>query len=308
MAVILTITGLTTFAEDAQIEPPTVEVPAVPTYSVTFRYTSDSTASTGISYETYSDIILNEVGFKIVEDLPIGHVIYDNPETSYIDGIRVNGDTVDSFKVVTSEDVSQYVVDLRIVYDEGVLGDIARMSDGTYDWTQLLANPVVLLQLGYWALAIITVIVGLITSIFGKKTKVKTADEISSNVTNAAEVALTRIEERVTETVIAEFTPVFQTILNDMENVIKAVTISTSKSKDAPLALLDVLQDTVKSNDINAIIDNVRQAIVEKAQRDLANHDNTIATLHAIANQEPVPITPPTETRENVEPEHKSVF
>ena len=268
MAVLLTVTGLTTFAEDTQIEPPTVEVPDVPTYSVTFRYTSDSTASTGISYETYSDVILNEVGFKIVEDLPIGHVIYDNPETSYIDGIRVNGATVDSFKVVTSEDVSQYVVDLRIVYDEGVLGDIARMSDGTYDWTQLLANPVILLQLGYWALAIITVIVGLITSIFGKKAKVKTADEISSNVTNAAEVALTRIEERVTETVIAEFTPVFQTILSDMENVIKAVTISTSKSKDAPLALLDVLQDTVKSNDINTIIDNVRQAIVEKAQRD----------------------------------------
>lgn len=318
LSLLLTFTQFSVFAEEAQIEPEPGEVLETQepsesdvVYNVLFKYTADSTAQAGITYETYSDSILNEVGFKIVEDLPIGHEIYDNPETAYIDGIRVNGNTVDSFKIpVKDETITTYTVDLRIVYSEGVLGDIAKMSDGTYDWSQLLANPVILLQLGYWALAIITVIIGLITSIFGKKTKVKTADEISSNVTNAAEVALVKIKESVTETVIAEFTPVFQTILKDFENVVKAVTLSNSKSKDAPLALLDVLQDTVNSTDVNALIDNIRKTIEEQSLKDSSAHAGNVATLHAIATQEDAVPSPTSDNRgvKDDEPKTKSVF
>lgn len=318
LSLLLTLTGVSVFAEEGQIEPsqgetPEVQEPSEPVivYNVLFKYTSDSTAHAGITYETYSDSILNEVGFKIVEDLPIGHEIYDNPETAYIDGIRVNGNTVDSFKIpVTDANVAVYTVDLRIVYSEGVLGDIAKISDGTYDWSQLLANPVILFQLGYWALAIITVIIGLFTSIFGKKTKVKTADEISSSVTNAAEVALVKIKESVTETVIAEFTPVFQTILKDFENVVKAVTLSNSKSKDAPLALLDVLQETVNSTDVNALIDGIRKAIEEQSLKDSSTHADNVATLHAIATQEDAVPSPTSDNGgvKNDEPKTKSVF
>lgn len=295
------VIGIPVFAEESSDS-------VVNPYSVSFKYTSDSTYHGGFTYETYSDNILNETGFKIICDLPIGHEIYDNPDTPHIDGIRINGNTVESLKFAIKDTcVDAYTVDVRLVYSEGVLGDIAKMSDGTYDWTQLLANPVMLLQLGYWALAIITVIIGLITSLFGKKAKVKTADEIATSVKDAAEVSLEKIKNSVTETVIAEFTPVFQTLLKDIENVVKAVTLSTSKSKDAPLALLDVLQDTISSNDVNSLIENVRQAILEKAERDANVHDSNAATLHAIANQESTAL-PVASENPNAETHPKSVF
>lgn len=298
MLVLMILTScfcISAFAEDAPEVPEISEIPDVPTpevqektaftdYTVTFRFTSDSTYAAGMSYETYSDAILDESGFKIIHTLPVGHVIYDNPETAYIDGIRINDATTNSFKVpVVDDSVSTFVVDVRTVYADGILGDIARISDGTYDWTKLLENPIMVLQFAYWALAIITVIVGIFASLFGRKTKVKTADDISSSVTSAAEAALVKIENRVTETVIEEFTPVFKTILADFENVVKAVTLFTSNSKEAPIALLDVLKDASSSNDVTSLIDSIRQVALDKLKQDEDEHTSRVALLQAIA-------------------------
>lgn len=284
---IFSVFGVAVYAE----EPVSESVPSefFTEYTVSIKYTDDSTCKSGVLYETYSDSILNEAGFKLVADLPIGHVIYDDPETSYIDGIRINGSTVETLKVpVDGTGVTEYVVNVRTVYTEGVLGDIARMSDGTYDWTKLLENPVMVFQLAYWALAILTVVAGLITSVLGKKKKVKTADEIASSVDAVAKEALSKIEHKVTDTVITEFTPVFDTILKGLENVVKAVTLSTSNSKEAPSALLDVLKESATTDDVNALIDNIRKAVESKAEESAISHAENAAILHAIAHSEDV--------------------
>ena len=305
----LTLFNVVAFAEDTPVEVPE-QTPVE--CSVIFKYTSDSVYSGGLTYEMYSDAILGEVGFKIVTDLPVGYVIYDDPETAHIDGIRINGTTTESLKVpIASDSTALFTVDVRVVYAEGILGDIARMSDGTYDWTQLLANPVVLLQLGYWALSILTLVVGMFASLFGKKVKVKTADDIASSVASVAETSLTQIKESITETVIAEFTPILQTILKDLENVVKAVTLSTSKSENAPIALLDVLQDTVSSTDVNALIDNVRQSVVSRVAANAKAHADNAATLHAIATADSTPtvvVEPVEEVLPVVETQTKSIF
>lgn len=282
---IFSVFGVAVYAEESVSE--SVSSEFFTEYTVSIKYTDDSTCKSGVLYETYSDATLNEAGFKLATDLPIGHVVYDDPETSYIDGIRINGSTVESLKVpVDGTDVTEYVVNVRTVYAKGVLGDIARMSDGTYDWTKLLENPVMVFQLAYWALAILTVLAGLITSVLGKKKKVKTADEIASNVDNAAKEAFSKLESKVTDTVIAEFTPVFNTILKGLENVVKAVTLSTSNSKEAPSALLDVLKESATTDDVNALIANIRKAVEAKAEEDAATHAENVATLHAIAHSE----------------------
>lgn len=309
LAILTSVFCISAFAEDAPetsetpspIVPETQEQTVFTEYTVTFRFTSDSTYASGMSYETYSDAILNEAGFKILCELPAGHVLYDNPDTAYIDGIRVNGNTVNSLKVPVLDDaVTSFVVDVRTAYADGILGDLAQMSDGTYDWAKLLENPVMVLQIVYWALAILTLAIGIFAGLFGRKTKVKTADDISASVTTAAESALTKIENRVTETVIEEFTPVFKTLLKDFENVVKAVTLSTSNSKDAPVALLDVLKETSSATDVTALIDSIRQVAIDKLKQNEDSHSVNVATLHAIAESTVEEVLPNVETPKSI--------
>lgn len=296
VAVLCSVFGIAAYAEES-------ETPA-PTYTITFEYASESTAKTGISYETYSDELVNESGFKILDELPIGHVIYDDPETSYIDGIRVNGDVVESLKVPLT-DATEYVVVVRTVYAEGVLGDIARMSDGTYDWTKLLENPIMLLQLAYWVLAIVSVVAGALISSHSKKTKAKTANEISEGVEGICKEYLEKMKHELTEVVISDATPILQKILYSFEDVIKAVTLSTSKSKEAPLALLDLLQHAANSTDVSSLIDGLRKVIEEQADESALTHSANVETLRAIEARAATPAEAPKEDHAS---EPKSVF
>lgn len=296
VAVLGSVFGIAAYAEEP-------ENPA-PTYTIKFEYASESTVKSGISYETYSDELVNESGFKILDELPIGHVIYDDPETSYIDGIRVNGGVVESLKVPLT-DATEYVVVVRTVYAEGVLGDIARMSDGTYDWTKLLENPIILLQLVYWVLAIVSVIAGALISSNSKKTKAKTANEISEGVEGICKEYLEKMKHELTEVVISDATPILQKILYAFEDVIKAVTLSTSKSKEAPLALLDLLQHAANSTDVSSLIDSLRKVIEEQVDETAIERSANVETLRAIEARAATPAEAPKEGHAS---EPKSVF
>lgn len=288
--------------EDSSVE----DLPNV-TYSVVFEYASDSTANTGITYETYSDTSVDEFGFKIVNDLPIGHVIYDDPNTTYIDGIRVNGATVNSLKVaITDTSITKYTVVVRTVYAEGILGDIAKMSDGTYDWAQLLENPLVLLQLIYYAAAIISLLGGAIIASTSKKVKAKTSNEIADKVSSAAHTSLIEIKQEVTEAVIQEATPILNKILTACEDVVKAATLATSKSKEAPLTLLDVLHHAASNTDTTELIAQIRQNVGIQITRDAETHSSNVETLHNIEARASTPAEAPKEVEHAPEP--KSVF
>lgn len=297
LVMFLAVFSVSAFAEDDVVD--------TPTYSIKFEFASDSTANVGISYETYSDTLLNESGFKIVEDLPLGHVIYDDPETSYIDGIRVNGDIVESLKIPITEGVTDYTVVVKTTYAKDILGDIARMSDGTYDWTKLLENPIMLLKLAYWAIAIISVIVGAFITSNSKKHKAKTANEIAEAVEAICKSYLEQSKRELTEVVISDATPILQKILYSFEDVVKAVTLSTSKSKEAPLALLDLLQHAANSTDVSSLIDSLRKVIEEKTDETVVAHTANIETLRAIESRASIPEEAPKEDHAS---EPKSVF
>lgn len=316
--------GITAYAEEDATENDTIVEDSVedviedviedvvdsPSYRVIFNYALESTTLSGISYETYSDAVLNEFGFKIIDDLPMGHVIFDDSDTPYIDGIRINGEYVSSLKyAVTDTTVTEYVVTIKTVYADGILGDIARMSDGTYDWAKLLENPLVLLQLFYYAAAIISLIGGAIIAATGKKTKAKTSDEIANSVTDAAKMSLVEIKQQVTETVIQEATPILNQILSACENVVKAVTLTTSKSKDAPLALLDVLHSAASTTDTTGLIDQIRQNVISKIDEDEAARTANVEMLQSIGARASTPAEADIITvEEDHASEPKSVF
>lgn len=243
---------------------------------VNIIYTEDSVSWYGIDWESSIDVLTKNVYLEIIDDLPAGYVIYDSPDTPYIDGIRVNGNTVDStkFAIDWTQDIN-YEVIVKVDYAEGILGDLARMSDGTYDWTKLLENPVGLLMALYYVLATLSVIIGIFAMWRGKNKKVKTADEISKSVEEKAhESAMNIINNQVL--------PIVTSFQNTSQALVKAFALTTSKSKEAPTALLDVLQ-TVSSTDAASAIEQAKATIAnDRAAADAARQE-TLEKLQSIA-------------------------
>lgn len=243
---------------------------------VNIIYTDDSVSWYGISWEVSIDVLTKNVYLEIINELPVGYVIYDSPDTPYIDGIRVNGSTVDStkFAIDWTQDIN-YEVIVKVDYAEGVIGDLARMSDGTYDWTKLLENPVGLLMALYYILATLSVVIGIFAMWFGKNKKVKTANEISKSVEEKAhESAMSIIENNVI--------PIVTSFQNTSQALVKAFALTTSKSKEAPTALLDVLQ-TVSSTDAVSAIEQAKAAIANDRAAADAARQKTLESLQSIA-------------------------
>ena len=278
-------------------------------YTVSVKYTDDSSAIKGISYEPYVDPATFAVGYRIVNDLPFGHEIYDDPETPYIDGIRVNGNTVDSLIVIVEEGVTYDIV-VRAVYEDNLLGDIAKIIDGKFDFKTLLENPTLLLMAAYYVLAILSVVICTISTLHSKKKKVKTSDEIAAKVTESSDKAVEKVKTEVTETVLAEVSPILQRIFDNIQHVVTALTLSTSKNANAPLAMLDTLQKATSTSDAAALLDNIRKAVSEGIAKDEESRASNIETLREISKNIPTETAETVETVEDttLTPSNKSVF
>lgn len=288
VAMLLSATFITAYAEELVDEPKdtATETPvtpvSVPEYSVSVRFTSDSSTSKGITYDTHIDPVTFSIGFKLISDLPVGHVIYDDPNTAYIDGIRINGETVDKLTVLVEQGVVYDVV-VKTVYEDNLLGDFAKIIDGNFDFKTLLANPVALFMGSYYIIAILSLIVSTFATLVSKNKKVKTADEIAAKVDESADEAVAKVKTEVTDTVIAEITPILQRIFDGMQNIVTAVTLSTSKNKEAPLAMLDTLQKTVEVNNLTELFDGIRKDVTEGITKEEGTKAANLETLREIA-------------------------
>lgn len=244
---------------------------------VNIIYTSDSVLQYGVYADSDIDVLNQQLLFVIDADLPSGYVIYDDPETDYIDGIRLNGNTVKSYRVPIdyTQDVDFELI-VKVVYAEGFTGTLAQMSDGTYNWAQLLENPIGLIMALYYILATVSVVVGIFALWKGKSKKVKTSDEISKSVTEAAHAtAVKTIEEQVL--------PVVTSFQTTAQALVKAFALTTSKSKEAPTALLDVLQN-VSNMDAASAIEQAKELLANNRAAADAAHQEVLNTLNDIAN------------------------
>lgn len=289
VAILLSFTTVVAHAEELETEPEdsVVETPGtgitVPEYNVTIKFTADSSTSKGITYDTYVDPATFAVGFKLNNDLSVGHVIYDNPDTAYIDGIRINGETVETLTVLVEQGTS-YDILIKTVYEDNLLGDFAKIIDGNFNFKTLLENPVTLFMCSYYIISILAIVVSTFVTAFSKNKKVKTADEIAAKVDKSADEAVSKVKTEVTNTVIAEITPILQRIFDGMQNIVTAVTLSTSKNKEAPLAMLDTLQKSAEVNNLTELFDGIRKDVSEGIAKEEDTKAANLETLREIAN------------------------
>lgn len=250
-------------------------------------YSADSTATEGVTLEPYVDDFTQTVGVKIVLDLPFGHTIYDDPSTDIIDGIRINGETVKSYyyaidpDVILSDDFGCNVV-VKTVYKSDASGDIAKLLDGHFDADVLFSNPILVLQFVYYAISVVMLIASLFVLLFSKKKRVKTAEEITKTIDTKSDILDAKLAEYFDKAIAERILPIFQANTDSTQNVVKALALANSKDKNAPLAILDLLEN-VSSKDSAVLIENAKQTLQKSKDAANAHKETVMQTLKNIA-------------------------
>lgn len=272
-----------------------------PDVHVTF--TQDSLDNVGVTCEPYVDILSKTIGFEIVPDLPVGHTIYDDPSTPYIDGIRVNGETVDSLRVPFDVDNlnSVYTVYVKTSYAEGNTGIVAQVLDGTYDYWNLLKNPIVLLLALYYATKFILLFVTFI-----RKNKVAAKNNALASVSEEAlhtwiAEALATNSTALVNNVAELLKPAIGQLKSGSDAVLKSMALSKSGDADASLKILDLLSKNVNV-DSDALIQSVKESLLAKLKQQETAKQENLSVLHTIATSVQEASTNETEQ------ETKSVF
>lgn len=247
----------------------------------TIQFTTDS-VYTKENIITISDVTVDETTglytMYLEEDKLLGYCIYDKPETSYIDGLKFDNEYVTDW-VVSGVDFSiEHTFYIKTTYTDDAAGMLMAAKDG--DWSRLLSNPVILLQLVYYIVAFVSIVIGGFGLVKSKNKKVKTAEEIASAVAKQATVA----KDQLVETTIALITPVFEKLNNQNADIIKALVMSKSKDNADTLALLDLLKDSQTGEDITALVERIKTALTELYEQQAKSVKDAKDTIEAIAN------------------------
>ena len=254
------------------------------------KFTGDSVCVEDVYLEPGYDELTERVYFDIVVDLPEGYCIYNDDSTEYVDGIKINDEFLATsrlpHRVYITDPTLNYTVFVKTVYEDTLFGTFAKIYDGNATILDLFDNPLMLAQTIYYLLAIISVVVTIIVSVKYKKYKSKSSTEIATETAAAVDTASAKskdeIKTLITEVILTKMVPMIEACLQSNRDVVKAVAISNSKSKDAPLTILDLLG----SNSQIGIADIVETLKAETEAAILAEDTakaNTLQMLHNIA-------------------------
>ena len=247
----------------------------------TINYTADSVVKEGVSLERHTTEA-GDTEYNIIVDLPFGYKIYDNPDTQYIDGLKINGRWLESYENVYFR-ADEDTLTVKTVYANDFTGTLAQMQDGTFDWWSLLATPVGIVASVFSGTSIASMLGLAINIIRSKKLKVKDANEIAAESKKVA-----KEQNAMTQTTLKEFLegvliPIVSEIRTEMRDVIKAVAISNSKQKDAPLAILEMLENDTSDEKVKTVIAEARSKFQESLEKEQQSKAAMVKQIDAIA-------------------------
>ena len=257
-----------------------VETPTIPT----INYTSDSVVKEGVSLEQCTTET-GDIEYNIIVDLPFGYAIYDNPDTQYIDGLQINGRWLESYENVNFK-VGEDTLTVKTVYAEDFTGTLAQIHDGTFDWWSLLATPIGILTSVFSGTSIASMLGLAVNIIRSKKLKVKDINEIAAESKKVAKEAIEK-QNTMTQATLKEFLegvliPIVSEIRTEMRDVIKAVAISNSKQKDAPLSILEMLENDTSDEKVKAVIAEAREKFKKALEKEQQYKEAMMKQIDAI--------------------------
>jgi hypothetical protein len=243
-------------------------------YEPVHKYTNGSVSE--VFYDVGYDKLTEQFYITLSLD-KFGTCVYDDSSTSYIDGIRVNGLTVDSLRLYVDPTVAN-TIEIKTVYKDDFTGTLAQISDGVYDYANPLKNPVTLLMAGYYALAALFTIASIIVLLKSKKTKVKTSEENAQSIDVHAKSACADLKNEA----ISIITPVFNTLARSQEAIVKSIILTHSKDPNSHLEALESLR-TISGLDINDVLVKVANEIRDSISLETQHKNNALEDLTKIA-------------------------
>lgn len=226
---------------------------------------------------------------SVKEGNVLGYCVYDNPDTAYIDGIKVDGEFLPSDWEVKGFDIeSTHEILVKTVHSDDIAGWLASAKDG--DFSALMSHPVVVIQFVYYGLAAISIILGGFGLLKSRKNKAKTSNEIAGKVTEAASKLndlatekLQGIEDKALAIVMDVMTPALELIKKQNDTLLEATVLARSGDEQSTLALLDLLKKN-SNEGIEGIADAVKAKIEEsKAEAEKAKAEAIAAMKEAVA-------------------------
>lgn len=242
--------------------------------TVTFSNDSVYTDTNVISYEVrenYETILdsegnahemLTSKDLVISERVLLGYAIYDVPETEYIDGLKVDDQWVYNWEVKDFDDTIAHTILVKTVYTDDIAGMLASAKDG--DWSRIIANPLVVLQTIYFAVAGVATVTGGIGLFKSRKLKVKSSDSIAAAVSEKAAVATGDLKNVAINLVNSIVEPTMTKLYNQNQSIISALILQQSGDKDSKLALINLLKDTMTNGETDKLSTEVI-GLIEKA-------------------------------------------
>lgn len=232
---------------------------------ITVNFTSDSV----YTYESIiepKEVIDQEDGYYTLilqQDNLLGYCIYDNPETEYLDGLKFDDSFVTNYTIKNIDFSIEHTFLIKTVYTDDIAGMLAAAKDG--DFSKILSNPLMIIQLGYYILAAISIILGGFGIFKSKKKKIKTIDEITSSITEKARSSSTALQEVSTNLITSLITPTLEKLQTQNQAIIEAFILAQSGDKNSKLALVELLKNTA-TEDVTLLSDNLIKAVEEAAK------------------------------------------
>lgn len=234
----------------------------------TISYTSDSVykeasyITTTVTQEEDSSYTLH-----IEKTMTLGFCIYDNPDTEQIEGVKLDDKFITDWVIPNYDPTVEHTILVKTVYTDDVAGMFAAAANG--DFSKLLSNPVMLMQIIYYFLAAASLIGSGIGIYKSRKNKAKTSKQIADEVSLSANASFLKVEGMVTDIFSTTVIPVIQQIQTQNHQILEALIISKNTDADSQIALVDLLKRAATDVDIESLAETTKENIKNAVSKQL---------------------------------------
>jgi hypothetical protein len=250
----------------------------------TISYTSDSVykeasyITTTVTQEEDSSYTLH-----IEKAMTLGFCIYDNPDTEQIEGVKLDDKFITDWVIPNYDPTVEHTILVKTVYTNDVAGMFAAAANG--DFSKLLSNPVMLIQIIYYILAAASLVGSGIGIYKSRKNKAKTSKQIANEVSLSANASFLKVEGMVTDIFSTTVIPVIQQIQTQNHQILEALIISKSSDADSQIALIDLLKRAASDVNIEALAETTKENIKNAVAKQLQMKQSALKEVNQIIDE-----------------------
>ena len=217
---------------------------------------------------------------KLTENNIVGYEIYDDEETPYIDGVMLDGAPITEWTMHQFDTTVEHTITVKTVYSDDIFGALISAKNG--DWTLIWQSPLTYIQLFYYALNTLAIVLEAFGIRKYKKEVDKLKGELSGTIktySTESNTAIVKLVDTIVEGIVAEL---YGKLSKQYQDIIKALVLSHSNTHEDTLALMDILNRT-SNEDISGFVNNIKQKYTALIEHEKTVKEKAIEMLEKIS-------------------------